>query len=363
MQKYVEIYRENDTIAPVIISFASNQTLHDLRAIIKEKHENYAIKSVLLVGDLPAGFYEMNDWGSYEDFPSDLYLMDYNSMWTDNNNNGIFDSHGNIELKVPVGRITGTVEELSNYFDKLKEYHQNPAFVPSGAYIFVDDDWISYYSSSEFNIQLFCSTIIRDYEPLKTTKENYINRMNSQGFQYVYQFIHSYPDKLAIMKQGGYEYLTTGEISGNDLKASFYNLFCCTACRFTEENIGTAYVVKSTKGLAAIGTTKIGGNYWPDSFNMALSQNKTWGESFITWYNTSGKMMEDKWVLGMVIIGDPMLNIKKENLVSALPPLTEPPKDMVDKLEILMKKNAQHQNCQSFEQFKNKFPNYYKYTN
>ena len=63
----------------------------DFRAQLRGSHINGTTGAVL-VGDLPEMIFEMDDsFGSYASFPCDLYFMDVDGEWADNDSNGKMD--------------------------------------------------------------------------------------------------------------------------------------------------------------------------------------------------------------------------------------------------------------------------------
>ena len=133
---------------------------------------------------------------------------------------------------------------------------------------------------------------------------------------------------------------------------SFYNLFNCSASRFTDEHIAMTYLTKTDYGLATTGTTKPGGNYYPKAFHHLLAQGNTWGEAFRGWYNNFG-VTDDKWFLGMVILGDPMLTIQPTvHRILKTAPLTQIPPDeeMMDARRAYPEEMPVEQRVNSFDE-------------
>jgi hypothetical protein len=66
--------------------------------------------------------------------------------------------------------------------------------------------------------------------------------------------------------------------------------------------------MRTDYGLAVQGSTKVGGNYHPQAFHHALAKGARWGDAHLCWYNECG-VKDDRWFMGMVILGDPMLTV------------------------------------------------------
>jgi hypothetical protein len=179
------------------------------------------------------------------------------------------------------------------------------------AYLFVDNEWADFYAGEKFGINSIYSDVLIDIDTNLTTMGKYENVLSGSGAEYVMQLIHASNSTLFFEHNGDYETMSIASMTMLNPKARFYNLFDCSACKYDEDNLGMSYVMSTSYGLAVMGTTKTGGNYYPQSFNLALAGGKTWGESFVKWWRTSSSSLDDKWYMGLVIFGDPMLTITK----------------------------------------------------
>jgi hypothetical protein len=313
-------------------------TAVDLKSLIRAHYEADAIGGVFLVGTLPCAWYEHEGFFGYEAFPTDVYFMDLNADWQDTDHDGVFDYHSALDLDVFISRIDGTSDQIHWYFEKIHAYRTGELVGDENAFIFKDNDWIDFEKGSTFGLEnLFSNVSITDTIE-KTIKQEYLQELSPAGPQYVYQWIHSYPSLLCIKEGDLYNYLYASEISNNNLGGLFFNLFNCSASRFTEENIAMTYLTGTDYGLATTGTTKPGGNYYPKAFHHLLSQGNTWGEAFRGWYNHYG-VTDDRWFLGMVILGDPMLAIQPTvHKIMKTAPLTqiEPDQETIEALEQLL---------------------------
>lgn len=332
------VYDLSNMGCTVNIFYWQNGTALDLKDILINYYEEKNIDGAFFIGDLPTSWYELWGFGQQEEFPCDLFFMDLDAEWQDTDNDGIFDYHSTLGLDIYVSRIAGTSKELEQYFEKVHMYRMNELNLDGGAYIFKDNDWASFNKGSNFELDKIFNSIKIVESLTDSIRPNYISELTNSGATFIYQWIHSYPPILAIEDQGTYEYLNTIDITSYNFKGLFFNLFNCSASRFTEENIAMSYLVKTNYGLATIGSTKVGANYYPDVFHKVLSENGTWGEAFKAWYNTFG-ITDDKWFMGMVILGDPTLVVSKgrvkdfKSLAMALfPPVTEEVEELNNKI-------------------------------
>jgi len=93
-------------------------------------------------------------------------------------------------------------------------------------------------------------------------------------------------------------------------RALFYNLFACSACRFTDgDALGNAYLFNSSAAsLAAVGSTKVGGMLVFDRFYGPLGEGKSIGQAFKEWLDALAPYSSSEvyWHYGMVLLGDPL---------------------------------------------------------
>jgi hypothetical protein len=308
IEKYTQIL--NSSGFEVVHSTFSGASVSILREVIKRYYTTHRIGGVWLIGDLPVAWYEKRCYGKYdEEFPFDIYLMDLDDVWRDSDGDGMFDGHDEIEADLFTARMTGSADQISTYLDKAAVYHRHGELGVQGAFIFKDDDWQNYARNSLFSIDYMYSDVILYQDTDTTTRERYLEVMTGRGVEYAYQWIHSWPAGLSIEQPGGSGHVSTTDIRRGDFKCSFFSLFDCSAARFTGDNLAMTYVMETDFGLSAVGSTKIGGIYQIEPFHEALIEGKSWGESYRRWYNTRG-VTSDDWFLGMVIVGDPLLEIE-----------------------------------------------------
>ncbi len=340
LNTYISDIASGDSSAKVISWTGTNAK--QLKDTIEKYYTNYHIKGVFLIGNLPVAMYEMDDWGDHEEFPFDIYYASPGTDWTDADQDGIFDGHTSYHVSYFTGRITGTTTEINNYLDKAHKYRTQGSSQPKRGYMFVDDDWYSYYYNNKWGLDYIYSNVNMSYDTNTTTKSEYQTYLSGSGAEYVNQLVHAAYNMLYFTHHGAYQTMSLSELISLNPKACFYNMFNCSGCRYTEDNLGMSYVMKTDKGLAVMGSTKTGGNYYPQSFNLALAQNKTWGQAFVTWWNDGGTSLEDKWKLGLVILGDPMLRVPADHPIKSSQIVKTPPDPELVKYleEIILKEKG-----------------------
>lgn len=308
-----DIISEGGTVE--IRPFLYTDTVENLKLLILSHRET--INGVLLIGNLPTAWYEQNAFGVNEIFPIELYLMDLDAVWNDKNNNRIYDSHSPLKLSIYTSRITGTIDELNGYFSKIHNYRTGNYEYLGGAFIFKDDDWFNTYRGSNFGLDLMYSQVKIFENSAETQKENYLHRLSNNGADYVYQWIHSTPSSLYINHNGSYSIVRNYDISANNIRGRFLNMFNCKGARYTQTNLAMTYLMNTETGIAVTGSTKVGGNYFPLEFHRTLTLGSSWGNAFKSWYNYFGSK-NDEWFLGMTILGDPTITIQDSHIDRSL---------------------------------------------
>lgn len=315
-----------------------------MKSIIKKSYEDSIIKGAVMIGNMPPASYEQNaDYGEpygivYEEFPSEFFFMDMDGTWEDTDLNGIYDKYPEtLTVEIFTSRITGTAEDISDYLGRVHDYKKNGSFFETRNFFsFIDDDWNSYedengnvyddymhIKNSDWGLgSIYGENYERREDRENTTKTTYMDFMKNEGAEFVYQWIHSDPQRIYFddnFSPNPANILSIQEIIDGKVKGSFYNLFDCSISRYTEEggNIASEYV-KGEYGLAIIGSTKTGGIFNPEVMNAALASGENWGTAYQLWVNDIWQNFEsygfdrpfiDSWWLGMMIQGDPTLTL------------------------------------------------------
>lgn len=360
LSTYVEDIATGDTTA-LIIKWGTG-TVGVLRDTLKKYYNEYNISGAFLIGDLPVAWYEMDasvNFGDYEEFPCDLYLMDPIATFSDADGNGKYDSHSSLSLKLGVGRIIGSSSEIKTYLNRIHNYRTNGALVTESAYMFIDNDWApDYLNYWAVNTSMLYSQSELCIDVNETSKANYLDKLTGTGAEYVHQMIHTYPSSMAIDHLGTTEYISTADVRSYNLKASFFNMFNCSGARYTEENLGMTFVLGTSYGLAIMGTTKTGGNYLPNKFNEALGNDYTWGKAFNYWYNNVS--MSEEWKMGLCLLGDPMLKVSNETqkILNGIQ-MPEFDDEHIKLLENEIKNQKSYSVNKTFQDYKTTHPQFY----
>jgi hypothetical protein len=302
-------------------------TAADVKLLLKQFVISHGIGGAFFIGALPSAWYELEGLTGHEEFPCDIFYMDLDASWQDHDGDGMWDSHSPLDLEIFVSRIAGAPQSMGFYFDKIHAYKGGSLSVQESAFIFKDNAWSDYNRGSTHGLDNIYGTIRIWEDVARTSVPSYLAQLTADGAEFVYQWIHSYPPLLCFEHEDRFQYLSTTDISVHNINGLFYNLFNCSASRYTENNLAAAYLLQTDYGLATTGSTKPGGNYYPKAFHYLLGQDSSWGEAFKGWYNNYG-VTDDRWFLGMVLLGDPMLKpTKTVQKVLKTAPLTEIPPD------------------------------------
>ncbi|MGB7532019.1 MAG: NosD domain-containing protein [Halobacteriota archaeon] len=262
------------------------------------------------MGNIPAAWYEGNiHW--YEKFPIDLFYMDIDGNWIDEDNNGTYDDHtGNVTPEIWVGRLDATTLSgdkkslYSNYFEKNHRYKNLSLYLPNRALVYLDDDFAAWgdYADTEVGILYDNRVLVKDKNI--TTPEDYKNRL-TQGYEWV-----------SLGAHGGW--VDPLDIRELDPHVFFYALFQCWAANFRVEDYIGGWYVFTNYGRAAVGSTSSGGMLEGQFYYNALAEEKSFGEAFKEWFIKADEEVTKKeshsffveWCSGMVLLGDPTLKPK-----------------------------------------------------
>jgi len=317
----------------------SGGTAVDLRTFLRDSSSG--LVGVVLIGNLPIAWYEINHqpdgWPTYEDFPCDLYYMDLNGTWLDTATTspcqaGVFDGHsGSVDPEIWVGRLTAgplgdEVTFINKYLAKAHKYRTGSFALNDRALIYIDDDWAGgegYYDYSSYIdgcIALAYPTRVLINEFDTTCRDDYRDTRLTGNYAWFHIFLHSSSNEHFFKLHGdgtwdtdwwgGYKTVNYNDIKTRKPLAFFYNLFCCSNCRYTESNyMGGWYIFADSCGLGAIGSTKTGSMFDFSYFYASLGNHKCLGEAFNDWwvaispYDDSDK----HWYYGLTLLGDPTL--------------------------------------------------------
>ena len=321
---------EREGYAPLLYSMENDNDVTNLRLFLLSEWEENNIIGAVLIGDLPVPWYEMIQWDEdYVQFPCDLYFMDLDGTWYDEDENGIFDDHdGEMEADIWIGRLYASpltmyditeTDAINNYFDKNHAYRTGSQRLEDHALAFIDDDWQS--SGWQYILQQAYPQTDDYHSPELTTREVYINRVQkASNHQYESMLLcaHSWPQGHAFTQQVGDGYFYNNEVEELDVQINFYNQFNCSGLRYIEPDcIGSWYVFQSEYGLLSVGSTKTGSMLIFEDYYPLLGDGQSHGDAFLYWaqqnmeFGLGNQLDSRSWFYGMTIMGDPTLLISR----------------------------------------------------
>lgn len=305
----------------------SGGTPETLRTFLQGVYDSFDIEGALLIGSMPIAWFEIGDdfhqYG-YAQFPCDLFYMDLDGTWLDtmNTGNNRYDGHtsgtGDLAPEIYIGRLlpTGLGADtvlINSYLRKDNAYRRDTLHLQERALVFVDDDWM--YSGQSFaaDVALVYPDTMSFFDPETTRAAIYRQKLDTVQ-AWVSVFAHSWPGGHQFSFNNGvsHDYYYSYEYTNQNPPANFYNFFCCSFSRYTEDCGGNRAIFNPTSGVGSIGSAKTGSMLNFYYFYLPLSQEKTIGMALKEWFdyitfNNSVTFDELCWHYGMTLLGDPFL--------------------------------------------------------
>ncbi|MGB7061567.1 MAG: C25 family cysteine peptidase [Candidatus Zixiibacteriota bacterium] len=328
---------ELEGYTPNVYTATNNGDEAALKDILISEWNSRSIAGAILIGDLPVAWYEMTeppDWGgAHVEFPIDLFFMDLDGHWLDEDFDGLYDEHedgsGDMGAEIWVGRLlainltehgASEVAMMNNYLDKNHRYRAGELRLQDKALAYIDNDW--HTSGWEYDVALAYPLTDAVTDVYQTNREDYMLRVReSSGNQYENLLICSHSSPWAhylYWGTGTYDYslFHNYEIEQIDVQVLFYNLFACSNTRYVEEDdMGSWYIFQSTYGLISVGSTKTGSMLCFYDYYEPLGNGATFGEAFLSWcindIETCAGDGSRPWFYGMSLLGDPTLKLSR----------------------------------------------------
>lgn len=303
-----------------------------LKSFIKSEKQN--LLGCVLIGDLPAAWYEVDDdYNSYgyAQFPCDLFYMDLDGKWLDVDGDGMFDRHedgsGDRQPEIFIGRIDASrmdgpqIELLDGYFDKNHAYWTGNIYLLQFGLTYTEDDWSIYHDIVSDISNLYPGNYLAIKAPATSRSDYFENRLTEMLYEFIQLACHSNSSAHYFTRGGA---LNSQDIRNGPPQGLAFNLFCCSALRFTDWNcLGGAYIFNAgTKALAVIGSSKTGSMLEFHHFYRALHARNSVGLALKIWFEMIAPYGDDDlfWHYGMTIMGDPLM-VLRYNQKDVLPPV------------------------------------------
>ena len=277
-----------DTFLHLMISSNLNQYIDDLNA---EGYSVYVktvtggspneIKSWIIdsfnkgsigfvfVGDITAAWAEVS--GSV--FPCDLYYMDLDGNWEDNDYDGVYEIHtsgyGDMGPEVYVGRICANTlnynsetNMVNNYLNKIHNYRVGKLKQTWQSLAYIDEDW---YDMDVFLRYIYGENVYRYDSGFETTGEDYLDKMDD-GHHFVQVCAHSY--------SGGHHFGTRPTES-----ASYTHVYVfCPSLRSAKLLLGCDDGIKVWLNFENVYTNDRYGGWVQDAYEVDVTLNQGWNQ-------------------------------------------------------------------------------------
>jgi len=296
-------------------NFTEVNTVAQLKDALKSHFQTDNLEGAVLIGDLPIPIYNLDN----DKFSCDHYYQDMNGTWTGSGNT--FTNHtGDTKGEIWISRITASVLEnyggFGNEIDIVNKYFgrvakrmgghdtQERTYVIAGMYW----EWKGLEAENIGDLDYDSAKI----DKYRSTADNSTSNNECgkkwlaaivSGREYGYIYSHSSPTSHSV----GVSIKTQRDSAIN---CRFYNSYACSNGDYEQANMVGAYAL-SDQGLVCVGSSKTG-SMIPGSFryyNRPLGAGKSFGESFLQWYNDKG--INDKyWHYGMNLQGVGTLHLK-----------------------------------------------------
>jgi len=280
------------------------------------------LSGVELVGDIPIAYIKIkNPWieGKFYILPTNLFYQDLDSEWIDNDGDGVYDEiKGDPYPEIWCGTLrTGFVNKEENiialrkYFERLHLYRKNIIVVPDrGLEYFDRKDYHPGYSA--FN--KFFNGIEIVVDPL-TTRKDYLDRLSSKNYGFVYSWSHGSPLSQIMMSTD--EKISQGNVTSFDIREinprlMFINLESSLTAKFSVDCFLAGSYTFSKYPLLSIGWSVSRGGPWNyQKFFKLVFSHKLFSEiqlSFLKGYEHIDDYPNNFY--GYTYIGDPLIYVK-----------------------------------------------------
>jgi len=284
-------------------------TPESLKAFIIDHSDG--LRAVVFIGRMPTPWFEAD-----EEFPFDYFYMELDGTWIDADDDGLYDAledgDGDQAPEIFVAHIDASMmtwwdeaEATNRYLDKNHQFWIGALPATDYGLTYTEDDWASGAD--------ICTAIRYGYPSFheirapETHRDDYVqNRLPEPAYEFLQLACHSWSGGHGFTRGGT---CTSWRVSNTEPDALFYNLFCCSALRWVEDNhLGGAYIFNpSATSLATLGSTKSGSMLNFSWFYDPWGSGASLGESFLIWFEAVApfEQWEIDWHMGMSITGDP----------------------------------------------------------
>lgn len=331
---YVELLEQDGWGVAVVRASGGVDT--DLRAFLQGRHQTDGIQGAFLIGALPVAWFEMDDdfFLTRSVFPCDLYFMDLDGTWVDQDKDSLWDGHtasstGDERPELFLGRLAAApfADALRSETDWVRAYLAKATLwratrfgLADRALAYQDDPWAQ-VDTAQGNAFPQVTAVV---DPVQTTAAGYLAELAlsprsvvlcaaSNDQEHSFQSPGVPPSKVVA-----------ADILGSTGWFPFVNLFAARAGDFTATRyIGGAYVLAARGAVSAVASTKNGAMTEWAGYYQALGKRASVGSAFREWLGLRHPYTREqvRWYYGLTLLGDPTLAPRPATLTASLPNL------------------------------------------
>jgi len=292
-----------------------------LRHVIKTEFVYRRLKAVFFIGEFPAAWvHHVGFHAGTRPHPVMFYYgaFTYKQSFADQDCNGELELPGNVvssvNLDVTVGMLNhGSIREYNTYLDRLHAHRVRGGYpeVQRLQWSFNEGHWWCsppwIYGTHHFNNDHYCWNGNRNIwgSYMQKNKAVYTEMMNSEERKYEFYNGQAHAWHAGLQLGVGVHHMWNRSFSG----MGFFNLFHCSAAKYSAKNLASTMALSTRYGLASVGCSHTGAMLGNKIFEQLLGSGLSWGDAFLRWWNSKGRH-NTAWHTGMVIYGDPNVRMR-----------------------------------------------------
>ena len=238
----------------------------EIKQWVKDRY-NTGSECFVFIGDITAAWAEVSE----SVFPCDLFYMDLDGNWEDQDSDGDFEKHtagnGDMGPEVYVGRIyakslpyDNEANMVNDYFAKVNSYRTGELTQTWDSLEYIDEDW---FNMDVYLRYIYGNDVTRFDFGYNTTAEDYLNQLNL-GKHFVQVCAHSY--------SGGHHFGTRPTESASYAHSYIYS----PTSRYAKLLMGSDDGIKIWLNSENVYTNDRYGGWDPDSFEVEVELNEGW---------------------------------------------------------------------------------------
>jgi hypothetical protein len=290
-------------------------TPQDLRSYLYETYLG-GMSGAVFIGELPVAYCSLEINFGNDTFPTDLYFMDLDGYWPDDDDDGAFEAPTvDVYPEIWIGRLKAEpltpaghseAELVRQYLVKGSRYRKENTEA-GGAAVFADPGfWSDSYQGADA-VAYLSDNVLRTVDG---TPFNYISELRwPRTWMSVYA--HGSPE-AHYFEEGP---VLATDLPGIGINTRFFTSFSCSNSRYTAPNyMGGWYIFSDIEPLGLWGSTKTGSMYYLQDLTIPLSRGYCLGEAYLEW-SRKHSCQNPPWFYGVTLLGDATLPIAREPMI------------------------------------------------